>query len=99
MVQLIGGAERYQCRSLALIPRVSRATLPNENALLKLKIPSLPSVFLGDFDISNFTNRNRARAGVLPKVYAHRHERLVSGTNLVPPTAAMGLGMVFQDRN
>ena len=59
----------------------------------------LPSLFLGHLDIFMFAGGGRARAGILAKISAQRDRTVVGGTALVPPIAAMGFGMVFQDRN
>ena len=59
----------------------------------------LPSLFVGHLDIFMFAGGGRARTGVLAKICAQLDRTLVGGTVLVPPIAAMGFRMVFQDRN
>ena len=59
----------------------------------------LASLFLRHLDIFVFAGGSRARTGVLAKISDHLARGLVRGTVLVPPIAAMGFRMVFQDRN
>ena len=69
------------------------------DAVSELERSFLHSLFLGHLDIFMFAGGGRARTGLLAKISAHRDQCLVRWTVLVSPIAAMGLGMVFQDRN
>src|SRR6478672_1741041 len=79
--------------------RISGEHTEHGNSPPGLEGSSLVSIFLGDLDIFMLAGGDRARPGVLPATHAHRPRRLVGGTGLVPSTAPMGRGMVFQDRN
>ena len=81
---------------LGLIPSDS---IGHGDALPDLEGYFLASLLFGHPDIFLFAGGGRTRTGILSKILALRARCLVRGTALVPPIAAMGLGMVFQDRH
>ncbi len=69
------------------------------NAKSGLEGSFLDSLLLGYLDICLFAAGGRTRTGILSKISDQLDRTLVCGTALVPPIAAMGFGMVFQDRH